>query len=148
MLRRTLLKAGLLQAGMISLLLPRRVLAAYPGNAFRAEAIPDALREIYGTADIGDNEQIEIDAPAIASDANMVPVRVRSKLPNTESIAIVVAGNASPFTAYFRLYEPQGYVSTRVRLAESGELLVVVKADGVLHANRRPVRVGNNQCRI
>lgn len=147
MRRRTLLKAGLLQAG-ITALLPRGVLAAYPAEAFRAEAAADALREVFGSADVGPSEQIEIDAPAIASDSNMVPVRVRSNLPNTESISIVVAGNAAPFTAFFRLYEPQGYVSTRLRLAASGELLVVVKADGALYANRRPVRVGNNECRV
>ena len=148
MRRRTLLKAGLLQAGIAGGLTPRSLFAAYPADAFKAEAIADALRAAFGTADIGDNDLIEIEAPAIASDSNMVPIRVRSKLPNTESISIVVAGNAAPFTAFFRLYEPQGFISTRVRLADSGEVLVVVKADGMLHANRRPVRVGNNQCRF
>ena len=109
--------------------------------------IPDALREAFGTADIGESDKIEIDAPHIAADAEMVPVRVKSGFENTESIAIVVSGNQSPFTAYFRLYEAQNFVTTRVRVADSTDLLVIVKADGGLHTRKRAVRVGRNECR-
>ena len=140
------MKAGL-HAGIAGMLLPRGAEGAYPTRAFLAREIPEALREAYGTADIGESEQIEIDAPHIASDANMVPVRIRSGLENTESIALVVNGNKSPFTAYFKLYEEQNFVTTRVRLADSTDLLVVVKANGVLHTNTRAVRVGRKNCR-
>ncbi len=146
MKRRTLLKAGL-GAGLAGVMLPLRALGAYPTKAFLAKEIPDALREAYGTADIGDSDRIEIDAPHIAADANMVPVRIKSGFDNTESIALVVSGNPSPFTAYFRLYEAQNFVTTRVRVADTTELLVVVKADGGLHTSRRAVRVGRNECR-
>ena len=65
---------------------------------------------------------------------------------DTESISLVVAGNESPFTAHFRLYESQNFVSTRVRMSGTGELLVVVKAAGARYTGRRAVRVGRNQC--
>ncbi len=146
MKRRTLLKAGI-GAGVAGMLLPLRAFGAYPTKAFLAKEIPDALREAFGTADIGESDKIEIDAPHIASDANMVPVRVKSGFENTESIAIVVSGNKSPFTAYFRLYEAQNFVTTRVRVADSSDLLVIVKADGGLHTRKRAVRVGRNECR-
>ena len=145
MQRRTLLKASL-QLGLAGMILPRSAGAAYPTKAFLAKEMPDVLREAFGTSDIGASEQIEIDAPHIASDANMVPVRIKSGLANTESIALVVAGNKSPFTAYFKLYESQNFVSTRIRMSDTSDLLVVVKADGVLHANSRPIRVGRNSC--
>jgi len=146
MKRRTLLKAGL-RAGLAGMLIPGAALAQYPTKAFLAKDTPEALRELFGTADIGDSDKIEVEAPHIASDADMVPVRIRSGFDNTESISLVVAGNESPFTAFFRLYEAQNFVSTRIRLSDSSELLVVVKADGVLYTGRRRVRVGRNACR-
>ena len=146
MKRRTLLKAGM-SVGLGGMLLPGTAQAEYPTRAFLAKETPEALREIFGTADIGDSDQIEIDVPLVANDANMVPVRIRSGFANTESISLVVSGNESPFTAYFRLYESQNFVSTRIRMVGPGELLAVIKADGVLHTGRRAVRVARNNCR-
>jgi sulfur-oxidizing protein SoxY len=146
MKRRTLLKASLQLAAGASLF-PGVATSAYPTRAFLAKEIPEALREVFGTADIGESANIEIEAPHIASDANMIPVRVKSGFENTESISLVVAGNESPFTAFFRIYQPQSFVSTRIRMTDSSDLLVIVKADGVLHTNKRPIRVGRNSCR-
>ena len=145
MKRRTLLKASL-RLGVGALLFPGVATSAYPTRAFLAKQIPDALREAYGTADIGESDKIEIEAPHIASDANMVPVRIRSGFENTESVSLVVTGNESPFTAYFKIYQAQSFISTRVRMAATSDLLVVVKADGVLYTNKRPVRVSRNGC--
>jgi sulfur-oxidizing protein SoxY len=145
MKRRTLLKASL-QLGLAGVILPQVAISAYPTKAFLAKEVPEVLREAFGSADIGESKQIEIEAPQIANDANMVPVRVSSSLENTESIALVVAANESPFTAYFKLYEAPAFVSTRIRISATSNLLVVVKADGVLHTNQRPIRIGGNSC--
>lgn len=145
MKRRTLLKASL-RLGVTGMLFPGIAVGSYPSKAFLAKQIPDALREAFGTADISESGKIEIEAPHIASDANMVPVRIKSGFADTESISLVVTGNESPFTAYFKLYQAQSFVSTRIRMTDTGDLLVIVKADGVLHTNKRPVRVGRNSC--
>ena len=63
---------------MAGMLLPLRAFGAYPTKAFLAKEIPDALREAFGTADIGESDKIEIDAPHIASDAGLVPKASRS----------------------------------------------------------------------
>ena len=143
--RRKLLQAGL-QLGLAAVVFPRTVLGAYPTKAFLSREASDALKEVFGTTDIGESDQIRIEAPLIASDRDMVPVRVSSGLENTESIALVVAENATPFTAYFRLHEPQGFVSTRIRMTGTSELLVVVKADGVLHTSKLSIRVSDEGC--
>lgn len=145
MKRRTLLKASL-QLGIAATIIPGPAISGYPTKAFLAKEIPDALQAAFGTADISESDQIEIEAPHIASDASMVPVRIRSGFENTESITLVVTGNKSPFTAFFKLYETPAFVSTRIRMSDSSDLLVVVKADGVLHTNQIPVRVGRNGC--
>lgn len=147
MKRRTLLKAGL-QLALAGAIVPGAAIAEYPTKAFLAKETPEALREAFGGTDISETDKIEIDAPHIASDANMVPVRVRSGFVNTESISLVVETNESPFTAVFKLFESQNFVSTRIRMSDTGDLLVIVKADGKLHASTRPIRVGRNSCRV
>lgn len=141
MLRRNLLKAGLATVGAV--LVPRAVIGAYPVDAFLAEQPADALREILGTADIAPGDAIEIDAPPIASDPDLVTVRVRSGYPDTESITLVAGGNESPLAAHYRLYGGQDAVTTRLRLDQTGELLVVVRAGGQLHSASRQLRVAN-----
>ena len=69
------------------MLLPAAAWTEYPTRAFLARETPEALREVLDTADIGDSDKIEIEAPHIASDASMVPVRIRSGYTNTESIS-------------------------------------------------------------
>ena len=141
MLRRTLLKAGLATAG--TLLVPRAVIGAYPVDAFLARKPEDALREMLGTTDIAAGDAIEVEAPPIASDPDLVTVRVASAYPDTEAITLVAAGNESPLAAHYRLYGGQNAVTTRLRLDQAGEQLVVVKAGGVLYSASRSLRVAN-----
>ncbi|MCP4392483.1 MAG: hypothetical protein GY802_29600 [Gammaproteobacteria bacterium] len=145
MKRRTLLKAGM-QLALTGAIVPGAAIAEYPTRAFLAKEAPEAIREAFGTTDMGETDKIVIEAPHIASDANMVPIRIHSGFVNTESISLVVAGNESPFTAVFKLYESQNFVSTRIRMANTSELLVIVKADGMLYTSTRPIRVGRNSC--
>ncbi|MEM7562490.1 MAG: thiosulfate oxidation carrier protein SoxY [Pseudomonadota bacterium] len=147
MQRRTLLKFGLAKIVAGSLVFPGVSYGAYPSTVFRAKEAKDALTELFGTTDIAENDQILVETPGVARDRKMVQVKVRSTLAETESIALVVEGNETPFTAFFKIYEPQAFVTTRIRVEDSGELLVVVKADGQLFTRRHPLRIGDNMCR-
>ena len=146
MQRRTLLQASLLPLAAAAGVTPGPAFAAYPKKAFKAKKIATALRETVGTADIAESGAIGIEMPAIASDPDLVPVRVRSGFADTESITIVVAANPSPLAAHYRLHGPQASVTTRVRMQDSGEVLVVVKAGGKLHSRRQAVSVGRQGC--
>lgn len=146
MQRRILLQASLLPLAATVGLIPGRVLAAYPKKAFKAKKIADALRGTVGTADIAESDEIVIEMPSIASHPDLVPVRIRSGFANTESISIVVAANPSPLAAHYRLHTPQAYVTTRLRMEGSGDVLVVVKADGKLYSRRHAVSVGGKGC--
>ncbi len=146
MKRRTLLQASLLPLAAAAGVTPGRALAAYPKKAFKAKQVAVALRESVGTADIAESDRIVVEMPSIASDPDLVPVRIRSGFDNTESITIIVAANPSPLTAHYRLHAPQAYITTRVRMADSGDVLVVVKADGNLYSRRQAVSVGRHGC--
>ncbi len=141
--RRIFLKAVALSISSIGLLKPGVVLGQYPVAAFKAKEASESLREAFGTSDIAASEQIQIDLPLVARNAHMLPVRVRTSLAKVESIALVVSSNEEPFTALFKIYDSVGFVSTRVRVADNGEVLAVVKADGVLYTKTQSFRVGN-----
>lgn len=146
MKRRTLLKATLAHLLVTGTVCPLPSQASFPTQVFRKKDALEAMREAFGSADIAESDDIDIDVPAIAIDADLVPVRVKSNLPDTESISLIFEGNEAPFTAHYRIYENPGFVTTRLRLQDSGELMVVVKAGGMLHQRRRRVRVGKNMC--
>lgn len=141
--RRTLLQAGLVP--LAASLTPRAVIAAYPTDAFLAREPAAAMQELLGTADIAPapGDAIEIDAPHVATDPDLVTIRVRSGYANTEAITLLVADNEAPLAAHYRLHGEPSWVTTRLRLEKSTELLVVVKAGGQLHTATRPVRVSS-----
>ncbi len=146
MKRRTLLKLGLLQAGSSLLLVPVSSWSAYPTGAFEATEASAVLTALHGSDQLEDSGQLRIDVPGIAEDPRYVPIRISSTLENIESVTVIAEGNNIPLTAHFRLYEPQDFLASRIKIEKTGDLLVVVKAGGKLHAARRTVRASSSGC--
>lgn len=151
MKRRTLLKGGL-AAGAVSvaagagLLTPGAVLAAYPKAAFEAKDVAGALNGSLGASSYSDSGDIKIKAPDIAENGAVVPVTVSSSIAGAESIAIVSEGNNTPLVASFNLNGSEAYVSTRIKMAKTGNVVAVVKAGGALHGNKKEVKVTIGGC--
>jgi len=97
---------------------------------------------------------IGIDAPEVAEDGNMVPVSIRVESPMTEAdhvrrIVLLSTKNPVAEVATFHLtrYSGEAFVSNRIRLAESQEIVVVAElGDGTLRQARREVRVTVGGC--
>jgi sulfur-oxidizing protein SoxY len=133
------LSAGLLQ--------PRAVLAAWPKSAFKADDVNAALTELFGMADVADSADISLKAPDIAENGAVVPITVTTSLPNVESIAIVVENNPSPLAASFNLgSNAGGYVSTRIKMGKTSNVLAVVKSGGKLYKGTKEVKVTIGGC--
>jgi len=117
--------------------LPRFARAEDPRPAFAATALADALAAL-GAADAQPSDQIQFKTPEIAENGAVVPVEVESRLPGTRAIAILVEKNPHVMSAEFTI--PDGtepYVATRVKVAESSNVMAVVKTDqGVFTASR------------
>ncbi len=149
--RRTLLKRSL-AAGAVSvaagagLLSPSAVMAAYPKAAFEAKDVKGGLMGTMGAGDYADSGDIKIKAPDIAENGSVVPVTVSTSLSGVEQIAIFATGNASPLIASFNLHGSSAYVSTRIKMGKTGNVLAVVKAGGTLHANKKEVKVTIGGC--
>lgn len=137
--RRFLIRAG--QAGLslwaFTLGLGRAARAADARPLFEATAMDQALKEL-GAEGAKESAEIAFKAPDIAENGAVVPVEIESRLPDTRSIAILVEKNPHVMSAAFEIPEgTEPFVATRVKVAESSNLLAVVRTDaGVFYATR------------
>jgi sulfur-oxidizing protein SoxY len=150
--RRNVLKAGggaslyalLATAGMLQ---PDAALADdWNQKAFEAKNLKDALGAL-GAGNPANSNDIVITAPEIAENGAVVPIGVVSKLPGTESISFLIARNPTALAASFDI--PAGTepaVSTRVKMAESSDVHVLVKAQGKYYVSKKEVKVTIGGC--
>jgi len=151
-LRRALLRGTgaasiLTVAAAAGLLKPSQVLAAqWNKTGFEAKTAEDALKSINAVspADSGD---IVIKAPDIAENGAVVPIEITSKIPNTQSIALVADKNPFPLVATFNLENgAQGYVHVRIKMGQSSNVRAVVNAGGKNYAATKEVKVTIGGC--
>ncbi len=149
--RRTLLKRSLAVgaagvAASAGLLTPGQVLAAYPTKAFEANDTASALSAAVGSGDYSDSADIKIKAPDIAENGAVVPVTVSTSLGNVESVTLLVDANNSPLVGSFDLSKAEAFVSTRIKMGKTGNVMAVVKSGGKLYANQKEVKVTIGGC--
>jgi sulfur-oxidizing protein SoxY len=72
---------------------------------------------------------------------------VESDADDIKSISIIAAGNKTPLIASFELGEGAlGFVSTRIKMAKTAEVIAVVKAGGKLLSSAKEVKVTIGGC--
>ena len=152
MKRRTFLQ-GTLASSMVGaavsagLLTPRMVLAAWPEAAFGAKSVDDALNRLYKSVNHSPSGDIKIKAPDIAENGAVVPITVSTSLSKVESISVLVEKNPSPLAANFNLAaNTEGFVSTRVKMGKTSDLIAVVKSNGNLFSAKKQVKVTIGGC--
>jgi sulfur-oxidizing protein SoxY len=152
MKRRIFLK-GSLATGAVGmavstgLLTPRLSLAAWSKAAFEAKDVTGAVSSLYGSADMTGSDKINIKAPDIAENGAVVPVTVTSGIDGTSSISIIADQNATPLTADFIMGPgTEGYVSTRIKMGKTANVIAVVKAGDKLYSAKKEVKVTIGGC--
>ena len=129
------------------LLVPSRVVAQWPADAFLTNDLDEAMTAITGNAAIESSSDISIQAHLLAEDGSTVPVAVRSHLPNTRTIIVLSEKNPNPVIARYRIgpgLEP--YVSTRIKMAETGHVIVLVETDRGFFSAKRKIQVVSGGC--
>ena len=149
--RRTLLKRSLAVgaagvAASAGLLTPGQVLAAYPTAAFEAKDAAGALSAAVGSSSYSNSGDIKIKAPDIAENGAVVPVTVSTGMSNVESISLLVDSNNAPLVGSFDLSKAEAFVSTRIKMGKTGNVMAVVKSGGKLDANQKEVKVTIGGC--
>lgn len=120
--------------------------AAWDKTAFSAEDIDAAVRSMWGIEAVV-NDNISIKVPTLAENGAMVPVEIISNIPDTDSIAIIVEKNAIPLVAKFDFKNGgDGFVATRVKMAESSKVQAVVRAGGKIFKAGKEVKVTLSGC--
>jgi sulfur-oxidizing protein SoxY len=153
MRRRCLLSAGvatgsLAVAAQAGLLWPVRVLASdWPADAFTATRVEDAMGILFAGAPIEQSEHVRLEAKAIAENGANVPIAIRTDLPGPLLLTLFSASNPTPAVGRFEL-APQlgGRLDTRVKMADSGDIIAVVTADGRHFSARRHIQVAAGGC--
>ena len=152
MLRRKFIKTAAFVGATVTvasgaLLMPQRAIGAYAKAAFEAKDIDGALNSIYGTAQHSASGAIKLKAPDIAENGAVVPVTVSSDMGNVDSITILASANASPLTSTYSLTSAcEPFVSTRIKMAQTADVIAVVKADGKLYSTSKEVKVTIGGC--
>ncbi len=130
-----------------NLLTPASVLAAWPEKAFKAQKMKAALSVLEGNNSMVESDKIIVKAPDIAENGAVVSVTVTTTLPDAESISIYVPVNTFPLAASYELTDKfDGYVTGRIKMAKTSDVIAVVRAGGKLHSAKKPVKVTLGGC--
>ena len=150
-LRRNVLK-GAAGAGAVAvavaagLLKPTQAMAAWNKAAFEAKTVGDVLKTL-GVSSPADSKDISIKAPDIAENGAVVPVEVTSGIAGITSIIVIAEKNASPLVGTFNLSGgTQGFVSTRIKMANTSLVRAVVNAGGKSYTAAKEVKVTIGGC--
>lgn len=147
-LRRRVLRAagGLGTLALAGLLSPLKAFAAWNKPAFEAKAVPAVLQQLGAGTPLA-SADILIKAPEIAENGAVVPVEVLSRIPGTRSISVLVEKNPSPLVSTFRFAAgADGFVSTRIKMAETSPVLAVVEANGKFYTASKEIKVTLGGC--
>lgn len=152
MKRRSFLK-GTVASSMLSvavgagLLTPKMVLAAWPKSAFEAKNVDDAMEAALGSFSTSESGDIKIKAPDIAENGAVVPITITTSIPGAENISVFIAKNPSPLAASYDLGSSTlGFVSCRVKMGKTSELIAVIKSGGKLYSAKKTVKVTIGGC--
>ena len=150
-LRRNVLK-GAAGAGAVAvavaagLLKPTQAMAAWNKAAFEAKSVGDVMKNL-GVSAPADSKDISIKAPDIAENGAVVPVEVTSGIAGITSIVVIAEKNASPLVGTFNLSGgTQGFVSTRIKMANTSLVRAVVNAGGKSYTAAKEVKVTIGGC--
>lgn len=149
--RRIFLKGTLAGSAMAAavgagLVTPSTVLAR-SADAFDAESVDDALDNLFGDTDMEESDDINIKAPDIAENGAVVPITVDTSMDGVESIAIISEKNPTPLTSNFKLADnTHGFVSTRIKMGETSDVIALVRANGTNYTARKEVKVTIGGC--
>ena len=149
--RRDILKTG---GGLVVLaaagLVRPRVANAQQWNqaAFTTKNLNDAIKAMGG-ANATESKEIRFinPTPDIAENGAVVPITITSDIPRTQSIAILVEKNPNILTASFDIPEgTEAFVSTRLKMGETSNVVALVKADGRFYFAKKEVKVTLGGC--
>jgi sulfur-oxidizing protein SoxY len=115
--------------------------------AFETKSLADAIKAMGGSTPIESKDIVFVNTPDIAENGAVVPFTIVSRIPRTESIALLVEKNPNILAARFDI--PDGtdaWVNTRLKMGQTSNVFAVVKADGKFYYAPKEVKVTLGGC--
>ena len=135
----------------IILLWPTRWVRAFdlvrPVAAFQSERFDETLNALFGDRALQPHDGIRIIAAELAENGAVVPVKIELNIERVESVAILATENPFPLVAKFDfLTSGTDFIATRIKLAVSCDIVIVVETQEGLYSARKPIEVTIGGC--
>jgi len=149
--RRTTLQvagsAGLYTALVsIGLLRPGAAAAQALDQAFKTAGVAATLKAM-GADGAAESKDVVIVAPDIAENGAVVPVGIKSNLPKTQMMALLVEKNPNALAGAYDILEgTDPEVSMRIKMGQRSDVVALVKADGKFYMAKKEVKVTIGGC--
>jgi sulfur-oxidizing protein SoxY len=120
---------------------------AWNSAAFQTHDMDTTLKALSDGKPVPSTNVVFFSTPDIAENGAVVPIGITSKVPGTESIAILVAKNPNMLAALFELppgTEPS--ITTRVKMRETSDVYALVKAGGNYYMTSKEIKVTLGGC--
>lgn len=116
-------------------------------KAFEARDLASALA-VLGVQNPGPGKRILLDVPEIADkDANIL-IKVRSAIPNTDWIAVLIDKREFPLVDQFDLVGSKTHeIEVKAKLAQTTSVIAVVRADSKYYRVDKEVKVALADCK-
>lgn len=114
--------------------------------AFEVKTVTEAFKAL-GAGTPANSADIVMKAPDIAENGAVVPIAIESRIPGTESIAVLIEHNPNPLAASFDI--PTGtetMITTRVKMGETSNVYALVKANGKYFVTKKEIKVTLGGC--
>ncbi|APV51124.1 thiosulfate oxidation carrier protein SoxY [Betaproteobacteria bacterium GR16-43] len=121
--------------------------AGWNKAAFETKSVADTVKALGGATPATESKDIVITSPDIAENGAVVPFTITSKIPKTESIALLVEKNPNTLAATFNIPEgTEAGIQTRVKMGQTSNVIALVKADGKFYFTGKEVKVTLGGC--
>lgn len=148
--RRQFLQAGasttVLGLAAAAGLLPTAAQAAWNKAAFDSKNLADVVKAMGGAAPV-ESKDVQLIAPEIAENGNVVRVAVASTLPGTSLVSVLVEKNPNTLAASFEIPEgTDASVATNIKMAQTSNVYALVKAGDKYYYAAKEVKVTLGGC--
>jgi len=146
-IKKTLSVSAYSIASTLGWLMPLKAMGQWQAENFTPGKLDDSITRLYKGQKIADSKDIELKIPTIAENGAVVPLTVSSRLGDVRAISIFVAKNPVPLAAHFELSpELDAFVSARIKMAETSDVIVVAETGSGLYSARQLVKVTIGGC--
>ena len=132
------------------LILPKKLLAHWPSDAFTAATVEDALLALVGKADIADDRALNFKVgapPSYAVNGAAVPIEIQSNLDDIERIAVLVEKNPFPLVMSLDVTsEMKLPFKSMIKIREDSPIIAIIRTNGKLYKTTRFVEVDIGGC--